>query len=245
MFAQAQASAHQPSQSASPSSTLPPALLTPVSSTGYVTESSSISTGLSHSTSDFNAVSPRSVSGSTTSTAYCASNSLPSKGGPHALSPHTQQAITAHAQGGGGGGGAPDLRVSVPSYGSNSQLGNGNVNLDHSNPWQSNHHMATGSSTQYQQLANPSTRASWDLTYLQNLEPSPVTVGAGAVPQSGSSGGGAGGAHGHSLNSHTLNAYSHQNGHSRSPSSGAITSHQENQASLSGQSSSNPSHQPT
>jgi hypothetical protein len=63
-------------QSASPSSTLPPApaLLTPVSSTGYATDSN---TGISylsdHQTTGGGAVSPRSLSGSVTSTAYASS----------------------------------------------------------------------------------------------------------------------------------------------------------------------------
>ncbi|KAH9203660.1 hypothetical protein DL95DRAFT_320994, partial [Leptodontidium sp. 2 PMI_412] len=78
--------------SASPSSTLPPGrtLLTPVSSSGYVTEGSNA--GISTYASDHDGeVSPRSISGSTTST--YASN-IPAR----VLSPHDQ-------------GGPPDLRT--------------------------------------------------------------------------------------------------------------------------------------
>jgi hypothetical protein len=91
-------------QSASPSSVLPPALLTPVSSTGYAESSGS----LPHANADHGAMpSPRSVSGSTTST-Y---NGFP----PKPLSPHLKPELATQS-GGPQPSLAPDLRVSVPSY---------------------------------------------------------------------------------------------------------------------------------
>lgn len=135
-------------QSASPSSTLPPgpALLTPVSSTGYATEGSSA--GMSYPSDHHGVNSPRSISGSATSTAYNAM-SIPAR----VLSPHNQKSMAPQ-------GGPPDLRVAVPHN-------------PHEPPshWQGGHHMQ--GSQQYQQLGNPSARNSWDMsTY---LEGSPAT----------------------------------------------------------------------
>ncbi|KAL5325771.1 hypothetical protein ACEPPN_006904 [Leptodophora sp. 'Broadleaf-Isolate-01'] len=122
--------------SASPSSTLPPgpSLLTPVSSSGYVTEGSNA--GISTYPSDHHGgVSPRSISGSTTST-Y--TSNIPAR----VLSPHDQKSMALQ-------GGPPDLRM--PQH-------------PHEGPshWHSGqHHMQTPH--QYQPLSNPSNRGSWDM----------------------------------------------------------------------------------
>jgi len=144
--------------SASPSSTLPPApLLTPVSSTGYATEGSS--TGISYMSDHHGAVSPRSISGSTTSTAYTAN--IPAR----VLSPLNQKPMPNLQNG------PPDLRVSVPHP------------HEGSSHWQQGgqqHHMPT--SQQYQQLGNQGSRGSWDMSsYLEN---SPATAGGTSTPQS-------------------------------------------------------------
>ena len=143
-------------QSASPSSTLPPApaLLTPVSSTGYTTESSSA--GMSYVGDHHGTMSPRSISVSTTSTAY--TTSIPAR----VVSPHHQKSLTALQSG------PPDLRVAVPH--------------PHEAPthWQgAQHHMP--SSQQYQ-LGSQSARASsWDMSsYLEN---NPATAGGNSGPQ--------------------------------------------------------------
>ncbi|RAL61199.1 hypothetical protein DID88_010278 [Monilinia fructigena] len=81
--------------SASPSSTLPPAhapaLLTPVSSTGYATETSSA--GLTYTNDHHGGISPRSISGSATSTAY---NSTIPYHMVHRKSSHWPQGNTHH-----------------------------------------------------------------------------------------------------------------------------------------------------
>jgi hypothetical protein len=139
------------SQSASPSSTLPPgpALLTPVSSTGYATEGSSV--GLSYPSDHHGANSPRSISGSSTSAAYNPMN-IPAR----VHSPLNQKPM-------GPQGGPPDLRVSVPHN-------------PHEAPshWQGGTHHMQGSQ-QYQQLGNQSGRSSWDMS--SYLEGSPATTG--------------------------------------------------------------------
>ncbi|KUJ16410.1 uncharacterized protein LY89DRAFT_749018 [Mollisia scopiformis] len=143
--------------SASPSSTLPPALLTPVSSTGYATEGSSA--GMSYVSDHHGAVSPRSISGSTTSTAY--TSSIPAR----ALSPHNQKSLGLQS-------GPPDLRVSLPHN-----------PHEASSHWQGGqHHMQTSQSYQHPQLSNSSSRNSWDMsTYLEN---NPATAaGTSAPPQ--------------------------------------------------------------
>lgn len=145
-------------QSASPSSTLPPApaLLTPVSSTGYAATEAA---GVSY-VSDHHAVSPRSISGSTASTAY---SSIPAR----VHSPHNPKSMTTLQSG------PPDLRVSVPHP------------HESSSHWQGNqHHMPTPQQQYQQQLGHQSARNSWDMsTYLEN---SPATAGAGgtSTPQS-------------------------------------------------------------
>ncbi|TVY47420.1 hypothetical protein LOCC1_G004411 [Lachnellula occidentalis] len=129
--------------SASPASTLPPApaLLTPVSSTGYATEGSSA--GLSYA-SDHHAVSPRSITGSTSSTAYA--GNMPTR----VLSPHSQKSMVLQ-------GGPPDLRVSLPQN-------------PHESPghWQGGqHHMQASQQQQHQyqqQLRSQSGRGSWDIS---------------------------------------------------------------------------------
>lgn len=144
--------------SASPSSTLPPALLTPVSSTGYATEGSSA--GMSYVSDHHGAVSPRSISGSTTSTAY--TSSIPAR----VLSPHNQKPLGLQS-------GPPDLRVSLPH--------NPHESSTH---WQGGqHHMQQPSyqqQHQQQQLGNSSSRSSWDIsTYLDN---SPTTAAGTSAP---------------------------------------------------------------
>ncbi len=123
-------------QSASPSSTLPPGptLLTPVSSSGYATEGSNA--GISSYPSDHHGgVSPRSISGSTTST-Y--TSNIPAR----VVSPHDHKSMALQ-------GGPPDLRMpqhphEVPSHWHGGQ-----------------HHMQAPH--QYQPLGNPSSRGSWDM----------------------------------------------------------------------------------
>ncbi|TVY35394.1 hypothetical protein LSUB1_G008466 [Lachnellula subtilissima] len=136
--------------SASPASTLPPApaLLTPVSSTGYATEGSSA--GLSYASDHHGAVSPRSITGSTSSTAY--TGNMPTR----VLSPHSQKSMALQ-------GGPPDLRVSLPQN-------------PHETPghWPGGQHHMQASQQQYQQhLGSQSGRASWDISsvgvaYLDN-----------------------------------------------------------------------------
>jgi hypothetical protein len=132
-------------QSASPSSTLPPgpALLTPVSSTGYPEQ-----TPMAYPTDHHGINSPRSISGSATSTAYNSMN-IPAR----VLSPHEQKAMVSQ-------GGPPDLRVAVSH--------NPHEPGSH---WQAPHHLQ--GSQQYQQLQNPSGRSSWDMS--PYLEGSPAT----------------------------------------------------------------------
>lgn len=153
--------------SASPSSTLPPAALaTPVSSTGYVTENSS--TGISY-VDHHGGVSPRSITGSATSTAYTGNHPA------RVVSPHVQKPLTA----------IPDVRVPV------------SVTHPHETsvqqwPGTSNHntnHMATSQQYQQQQhqqqLGNQAQtgRGSWDMaSYLENN-----TTTAGGPPGSASS----------------------------------------------------------
>ncbi|KAL2066436.1 hypothetical protein VTL71DRAFT_2507 [Oculimacula yallundae] len=123
--------------SASPSSTLPPGptLLTPVSSSGgYVTEGSN--PGISSYPNDHHGgVSPRSISGSTTST-Y--TSNIPAR----VISPHDQKSMAIQ-------GGPPDLRLPQHPH-------------EGSSHWQSSqHHMQLPH--QYQSLGNHSNRGSWDM----------------------------------------------------------------------------------
>ncbi|KAH8594354.1 hypothetical protein B0O99DRAFT_652650 [Bisporella sp. PMI_857] len=152
--------------SASPSSTLPPApaLLTPVSSTGYATEASSA--GISYVNEHQGAVSPRSIAGSATSTVYASNNPT------RVISPHYQKSMATLPN-------APsDLRMTVPIQ----------PTPEASGQWHGNqHHMPA--SQQYQQvsqLSGQSTRGSWDMSnYLEN---GPATAGGtsgpGSTPQS-------------------------------------------------------------
>ncbi|CZT42388.1 related to transcription factor medusa [Rhynchosporium secalis] len=123
--------------SASPSSTLPPAptLLTPVSSSGdYVTEGSNA--GISSYRNDHHGgVSPRSISGSTTST-Y--TNNMPARG----LSTHDQKSMALQ-------GGPPDHRMPQHPH-------------EGSSYWQGGQHHMQGSH-QYQSLGNHSNRGTWDM----------------------------------------------------------------------------------
>lgn len=144
--------------SASPSSTLPPAhapaLLTPVSSTGYATETSSV--GLPYTSDHHGGISPRSISGSTTSTAY--NSNIPAQ---RAISPQSQKSINFQ-------GGPPDLRIAVP---------HGTQESSHW-PQGTTHHMPTPQQHYQAQLGNAaavaSARGSWDLSnYLEN---SPATA---------------------------------------------------------------------
>lgn len=146
--------------SASPSSTLPPApaLLTPVSSTGYATEASSA--GLSYASDHHGAISPRSVSGSTSSTAYA--GSIPAR----VVSPHCQKSISLQS-------GPTDLRVSL-------------LHAPHetSEQWQGGqHHMQT--SQHYQQIGSQSGRGSWDMSSagvgLAYLDSGPATAGGSSA----------------------------------------------------------------
>ena len=141
------------SQSASPSSTLPPgpALLTPVSSTGYPTEGSSGGLYSDH----HGANSPRSISGSTTSTAYI-SLTIPAR----VLSPHNHKSLSTQ------GGGPPDLRINPH---------------ESSSHWQPPHHMQ---GSQYQQLGSQSGRSSWgDMSgYLDNSPATTVGTSSSSYP---------------------------------------------------------------
>jgi len=151
-------------QSASPSSTLPPApaLLTPVSSTGYATEGSSA--GLSYASDHHGAVSPRSISGSTTSTAYA--GSIPAR----VLSPHSQKSMALQ--------GTSDLRVSLPH--------NPHETAGH---WQGGQHHMQASQQYQQHLGSQSGRGSWDMSsvgvaYLDN---GPATTAGSSAAGQGSS----------------------------------------------------------
>ncbi|KAH7370448.1 hypothetical protein BKA65DRAFT_522181 [Rhexocercosporidium sp. MPI-PUGE-AT-0058] len=112
-----------------------PTLLTPVSSSGYVTEGSNA--GISTYANDHHGgVSPRSISGSTNST-Y--TTNIPAR----VLSPHDQKSMALQ-------GGPPDLRM--PQH------------QPHEGPshWQGGQqHMQTPH--QYQSLSNPSNRGAWDM----------------------------------------------------------------------------------
>ncbi|KAI9649941.1 hypothetical protein NHQ30_002526 [Ciborinia camelliae] len=143
--------------SASPSSTLPPAhapaLLTPVSSTGYATESSS--TGLPYTNDHHGGISPRSISGSTTSTAY--NSNIPAQ---RAISPQSQKSINFQ--------GVPHGAQESSHW----QQG-------------TTHHMPTPQQQYQAQLGNAaavaaSARGSWDLSnYLDN---SPATAAGTSGP---------------------------------------------------------------
>jgi hypothetical protein len=141
------------SQSASPSSTLPPALLTPVSSTGYP-EGSSASMAYPNDHHGIN--SPRSISGSTTSTVYNPMN-IPAR----VLSPHDQKSMAPH-------GGPPDLRVAVSH--------NPHEPASH---WQGGAQHQLQGSQQYQHLHSQSGRSSWGDMY---LEGSPATSAGTSGP---------------------------------------------------------------
>lgn len=101
------------------------------------------------------AVSPRSISGSTTSTAY--TSSIPAR----VLSPHNQKPLGLQS--------GPDLRVSLPHN-----------PHEPSSHWQGGqHHMQTSQSYQHPQLSNSSSRNSWDMsTYLEN----PATAAGTSAP---------------------------------------------------------------
>ncbi|KAG0652700.1 hypothetical protein D0Z07_0285 [Hyphodiscus hymeniophilus] len=146
--------------SASPSSTLPPAptLLTPVSSTGYATTESA---GISYVSDHHGGLSPRSISGSTSSTAYA--GNLPGR----VLSPHHQKPLASLQ------GGPPDLRVSVPHPHESS---------GHWQGGQQQHHMPNPQHHYQQQLGNQSARNSWDQmsNYLEN---NPATAGGNSTAQ--------------------------------------------------------------
>lgn len=147
-------------KSASPSSTLPPApapaLLTPVSSTGYATDSGA---GISYVSDHHGALSPRSISGSTTSTGY---STIPAR----VLSPLGQKSMTNLQS-------PPDLRVSV-AHPHGLPEGSGQ--------WQgSQHHMPPATQQFQQQLGSQSARGSWDMsTY---LESSATTAGGTSTSQ--------------------------------------------------------------
>ncbi|CAG8959956.1 hypothetical protein HYFRA_00012673 [Hymenoscyphus fraxineus] len=137
--------------SASPASTLPPA-----SSSGYAPEGSSA--GISYVGDHHGALSPRSISGSTSSTGYAAN--IPAR----VLSPLSQKTMSLT-------GGPPDLRVGLPTH-----------PHEPSNHWQGGapHHMQS-SQQQYPQLGPPqNSRGSWDMSpYLENNAAN-TTGGAGA-----------------------------------------------------------------
>jgi len=146
-------------QSASPSSTLPPAALTtPVSSNGYTTEGSS--TGLSY-VDHHGGVSPRSIAGSTTSTAY--TGNIPAR----VVSPHAQKPLATIP-------GGSDVRVPIPlthPHEASGQQWSGSSNL-------STHHMAASQQYQHQQHQGQlgsqaqSGRGSWDMaSYLESNAP--------------------------------------------------------------------------
>lgn len=150
-------------QSASPSSTLPPATLTPTSSTGYATEGpSTLQTNGDH-------ISPRSVSrsisGTSVSTAYTTS------GTSRTLSPPlSKQFMNAHS------GGPPDRRYSGPLY---THAGEQGVQ------WQgSQNHMAP---SQYQHGGGglSQSRASWDFGYLDTSPAVMPASGHGSRQNSG------------------------------------------------------------
>jgi hypothetical protein len=144
-------------QSASPSSTLPPApsLLTPSSSTGYAAEGSSA--GISYLGDHHGAMSPRSISGSTTSTAYA--TSIPTR----VLSPHSQKSMVL-AQG------PSDLRVSSIPH-----------NPHDASHWQQGaQHMQ--SSHQYAHLGAPNSRGSWDMA--NYIATNPGSAGSTSNPPS-------------------------------------------------------------
>ncbi len=124
-------------------------MLTPVSSTGYSTEA-----GTSYSSDPHGTMSPRSISGSTTSTAYA--TNVPAR----VVSPRSQKSMGLQV-------GPPDLRVAASHN-------------PHDSPsrWQGpQHHMQ--SAQQYQQL--PSGRGSWDMS--SYLESSPATPVGTSTPQ--------------------------------------------------------------
>lgn len=138
-------------QSASPSSTLPPgpALLTPVSSTGYATEGSS-----AYANDHHGAVSPRSISGSTTSTYI---SNIPAR----VISPHNQKPFALQ-------GGPPDLRIPISHN-------------PHDGPshWQAGqHHMQASQQYQAHALTPTTRRNTWD-TYFEN---SAATTGGTSDP---------------------------------------------------------------
>jgi hypothetical protein len=98
------------------------------------------------------AVSPRSISGSTTSTAY--TSSIPAR----VLSPHNQKPLGLQS-------GPSDLRVSLPH--------NPHESSSH---WPGGqHHMQNSQPYQHPQLSSSGSRNSWDMsTY---LETNPATTG--------------------------------------------------------------------
>lgn len=156
-------------QSASPSSTLPPAALsTPVSSTGYATETSS--TGISY-VDHHGGVSPRSLAGSATSTAY--TGNIPAR----VISPHSQKPLATIP-------GAPDVRVPLPlapHEASGQQW-----------PGSSSHHMAASQQYQQhqhqQQLGNHAQggRGSWDMaSFIDNHAATAGGGTAGSTPSMG------------------------------------------------------------
>jgi len=103
------------------------------------------------------AVSPHSMSGSATSTAY--TSNIPAR----VISPLNQKSMTSLQTG------PPDLRVSVPH--------------PHETPshWQGNQHHMPSSQQYQQQLGSQSARGSWDLS--SYLDSNPGTAGGTSTPQ--------------------------------------------------------------
>ncbi|RDW69537.1 hypothetical protein BP6252_08557 [Coleophoma cylindrospora] len=137
-----------------PPSVMPPGpgLLTPISSSGYATESSSA--GLSYANDHHGAISPRSLA-SNTSTAY--NHNIP----PRVLSPDDHKAMGLH-------GGPPDLRLSLTQT------------QDASNQWQGNQHHMLNAQAPYPHYGGAAggqqSRGSWDMS--SYLESSPHSASA-------------------------------------------------------------------
>ncbi|KAL3419809.1 hypothetical protein PVAG01_08307 [Phlyctema vagabunda] len=140
---------------ASPSSTIShaPSLLTPISSTGYVTENPSAS--VSYASDHHGAISPRSL-GSNTSAAY--TSSAPTR----ALSPHDPKSMMLQS-------GPPDLRLSVPQ--SHEPTGH----------WQGGQHHMPNTQSPYHHYGAQSARTSWDISsYLDNSSATAAGTSSGS-----------------------------------------------------------------
>lgn len=122
-----------------------------MSSTGYVTEGSS--TGISYASDHHAAISPRSVAGSTTSTAY--PSNLPVA---RTISPHNQKSMSS----------LHDLRVAVP-----------HPAHEAASHWPGGQHHMSTSQHYSQQLGNASGRSTWD-SYLDN---NPANAVGTSAPQ--------------------------------------------------------------